>query len=61
MNDKTIQDKVDYTKITLNKYLEILSNKGIIDYSADKKYYLADEMLKTWLKIKKDTQGRYPQ
>ncbi|WP_323736117.1 ATP-binding protein [Methanosphaera sp. ISO3-F5] len=61
MNNKTIQDKVDYTKITLNKYLEILSNKGIIDYSADKKYYLADEMLKTWLKIKKDTQGRYPQ
>ncbi|RAP52067.1 MAG: ATPase [Methanosphaera sp. rholeuAM130] len=56
-----LNKKVSYSNVTLTKYLDMLSNKGIIEYSADGKYYISDMMLKKWLEIKKESQGRYPQ
>jgi len=56
----TLVDKTSFSKVTLNKYLDLLSNKGIIEYSHDKKYYLADKMLEKWLKVKHETKGKYP-
>lgn len=61
MDWTTILNNVTYSKVTLTKYLDILSNNGIIEYSADGKYYLSDIMLKRWLEIKHETRGRYPQ
>ena len=61
MDWTTIADKVSFTKVTLSHYLDLLSNKGIIEYSADGKYYLSDIMLKRWLDLKKQTRGRYPE
>ncbi len=61
MDWTTLLENVSYSKVTLTKYLDLLSNKGIIEYSADGKYYLSDIMLKRWLEIKHDTRGRYPQ
>lgn len=56
----SLVEKTSFSKVTLNKYLDSLSNKGIIEYSHDKKYYLADKMLEKWLKVKYETRGRYP-
>lgn len=61
MDWTTILDKVSYSNVTLSHYLDLLSNKGIIEYSADGKYYLSDVMLKRWLEIKHQTRGRYPE
>lgn len=47
------------SKNTLIKYLDSLSNKGIISYH-NKKYNLDDKMLETWLKHKKDIDGYLP-
>ena len=52
-------DQVSFTKKTLNKYLEDLRNKGIIEYK-DKEYYIADKMLITWLRHEKVVNGYYP-
>jgi len=61
MDWTTLSDKVSYSTVTLSHYLDLLSNKGIIEYSADGKYYLSDNMLKRWLILKKQTKGRYPE
>lgn len=53
-------NKVKYSKSTLTKYIDSLNNKGILDYTRDKKYAINDAMLKTWLKHKKETEGQYP-
>lgn len=57
----SLVNKVSYTSVTLSHYLDLLSNKGIIEYSSDGKYYLSDIMLKRWLNLKKQTRGRYPE
>ncbi len=57
---KEIQSQSNLSKTTILKYLDSLSNKGIIKY-LNKNYSLNDEMLKTWLKYKKETEGQYPQ
>lgn len=51
---------VPYSKGTVIKYLETLQNKGIIEY-IDKNYEITDQMLKSWLKYKKETEGYYPE
>lgn len=51
---------VPYSKGTVIKYLETLQNKGIIEY-IDKNYEIIDQMLKSWLKYKKETEGYYPE
>ena len=56
----TLVNKTSFSKVTLNKYIDSLSNKGIIEYSHDKRYYLADKMLEKWLKVKYETRGKYP-
>ncbi|MBE6487617.1 MAG: ATP-binding protein [Methanosphaera stadtmanae] len=57
----SLVNNVSYTPVTLSHYLDLLSNKGIIEYSSDGKYYLSDIMLKRWLNLKKQTRGRYPE
>ena len=50
-----------YTKPTISKYLDSLTNKGIVEYDyIEGKYIICDKMLKTWLKIKNQQNGRYP-
>jgi len=57
----SLVNNVSYTPVTLSHYLDLLRNKGIIEYSSDGKYYLSDIMLKRWLNLKKQTRGRYPE
>ena len=52
--------KTGFSKSTLTKYIESLNNKAILEYSNNKTYSLSDQMLKTWLKHKKETEGQYP-
>ena len=54
-----IQNMLSLSKTTIIKYLDSLSMKGIIKYS-DKGYQLNDDMLKTWLLHKLETEGHYP-
>jgi len=48
-----------YSKGTIIKYLESLQNKGIVEY-INRNYEISDQMLKLWLKNKKETEGYYP-
>ena len=50
---------MDLSKTTLIKYLDSLSMKGIIKYTEDG-YVLNDDMLKTWLVTKLESEGHYP-
>lgn len=52
--------KTGYSKSTLTKYIDSLNNKAVLKYSHEKTYTLNDQMLKTWLKHKKETEGQYP-
>ena len=54
-----IVDNLNLSKATVIKYLDSLSNKAIVDYR-DKKYFIGDAMLKSWLMHKKETEGYYP-
>lgn len=56
---KEIQELMNLSKTTLIKYLDSLSMKGIIKYS-ENGYILNDDMLKTWLVHKLETEGHYP-
>lgn len=53
-------EELPYSKPTISKYLDSLSNKGIVEYDFNRKYIISDEMLKTWLKVKYEQNGRYP-
>ena len=52
-------DKTNLSRGTFNKYLNSLKDKGILDY-ANRRYLIADIMLKTWLKHEKEINGYYP-
>jgi hypothetical protein len=56
---KDLQDLMDLSKTTLIKYLDSLSMKGIIKFT-ENGYVLNDDMLKTWLVTKLETEGHYP-
>ena len=56
---KEIENKLSYSKTTLIKYLDSLSMKGILKYTSDG-YTLTDDVLKTWLIHKKETDCHYP-
>jgi len=61
-NDLTwtqLYNKVNFARGTFDKYLENLKNSGLIEYN-NKKYYLSDKMIKTWLKHEKEVNGYYP-
>ena len=53
-------NETGYSKATVSKYISLLNNKGIIEFS-NKKYVLTDKMLKTWLKNKEKMEGQYPE
>lgn len=53
-------DETNYSKSTLTKYIDSLNNKAILKYTHEKTYSLNDQMLKTWLKYKKEIEGQYP-
>ncbi len=50
---------IGFSSKTLNKYLNTLQNKGILDY-ADKNYYFIDVMLRRYLELEKKNKGVYP-
>lgn len=51
--------KCDFSKATLSKYIDSLNNQGIIKYTYQNTYTLNDEMIRTWLKYKKEREGQY--
>ena len=53
-------ENVDLSRNTLSKYLDILKNKGIITFNDTAGYQIADSMLSSWIKQKKETEGYYP-
>jgi len=52
-------EKTNVSRGTFNKYLTSLKDKGILGYR-NQKYFIDDEMLKTWLKYEKEVYGMYP-
>lgn len=52
--------KCNFSKATLYKYIDSLNNQGMIKYTYENKYALNDEMIRTWLRHKKETEGQYP-
>ena len=57
---KHLFDECNFSKVTLAKYIESLNNHGLIKYAFNDTYALNDEMLRTWLLNKKETEGQYP-
>ena len=55
-----LSELLDYSRATMYRYLDSLNNKGIIEFTYNKKYILADKMLILWLKNKYETNGFYP-
>jgi hypothetical protein len=55
-----LDNEMGYSKSSVSRFIDSLSNKGIIEFNKDKKFVLADKMLARWLKIKYDTNGFYP-
>ncbi len=55
-----IDKELKYSKSSITRFIDSLSNKGIIESGWDKKFVLADKMLETWLKIKHENNGFYP-
>ena len=60
INWKRLEELLSYSKSTIVKYIDLLNNKGIIEYNSKNEYILSDNMLKTWLTIKKENDGYYP-
>ena len=58
---RSVLDKeLNYSKSSISRFVDSLSNQGIIEFNREKNYVLADKMLETWLKIKYETNGFYP-
>ena len=55
-----LDNKLGYSKSSITRFIDSLSNQGIIEFNFDKKFVLADKMLQTWLRIKFETNGCYP-
>ena len=56
---KDIEKLSGKSKVTLIKYLDSLSMKGLVKYCKNG-YTLNDDMLRTWLKHKHENEGHYP-
>lgn len=56
---KEIVEKIDNSKVTVIKYIDSLSMKGLLKYTSEG-YMLTDSMIKTWLIYKKEINGYYP-
>ena len=58
---KKLISELSFTKPTISKYLDSLSNKGIVEYDFNNgEYIISDNMLKLWLAVKYEQNGRYP-
>lgn len=55
-----LDNELGYAKSSISRFIDSLSNQGIIEFSKDKNFVLADKMLATWLKIKYETNRFYP-
>ena len=55
-----INNDLDYSKSSIFRFIDSLSNQGIIEFDRDNKFVLADKMLEVWLKIKHENNGYYP-
>lgn len=56
----TLDQQLGYSKSSVTRFIDSLSNQGIIEFSRGNKFVLADKMLQFWLKIKFETNGCYP-
>jgi Cdc6-like AAA superfamily ATPase len=56
---KDLNEKIDFSKGTLIKYLNKLKNKGIVSHIKTN-YKIEDYMLSAWLKHRKDEDSYYP-
>ena len=54
-----LENKISFSKSTLNKYLTSLEDKGLVVYK-NNEYYVEDKMLTRWLKHEKQYRGFYP-
>ncbi len=54
-----LDNRTDFSKPTLNKYLTSLEDKGIVLYK-NNEYYIEDQMLMQWLKYENENRGFYP-
>lgn len=57
---ETLDTQLDYSKSSISRFIDSLSNQGIIEFNRGKKFVLSDKMLQLWLKIKFETNGFYP-
>ena len=55
-----LNKELGYAKSSISRFIDSLSNKGIIEFNNEQKFVLADKMLGLWLKIKYETNGFYP-
>jgi len=55
-----LNKELGYAKSSISRFIDSLSNKGIIEFNHEQKFVLADKMLGLWLKIKYETNGFYP-
>lgn len=55
-----LNNELEYSKSSITRFIDSLSNQGIIEFNENKEFILSDEMLSRWLKIKHETQGYYP-
>lgn len=55
-----LNKELGYAKSSISRFIDSLSNKGIIEFNHKQKFVLADKMLGLWLKIKYETNGFYP-
>ena len=50
-----LDNELGYAKSSITRFIDSLSNQGIIEFNRDRRFVLADKMLEMWLKIKHDT------
>lgn len=58
---KDLEADFPYSRSSIIRFIDSLSNKGILGYNLDRGYYILDPLLVTWLKIKFQTNGIYPE
>lgn len=59
-NRADLDNELGYAKSSITRFIDSLSNQGIIEFNRERKFVLADKMLERWLKIKYETNGFYP-
>ena len=57
---KSLDENLGYSKSSISRFIDSLSNQGIIEFTLDRNFVLSDKMLEFWLKIKFENNGFYP-